>query len=118
MTSLRVPLAFHGAIDLAAGLALLAVPFALGFGAAATFVSFVLGALIVGLGLATTAAEGRGIVAPGAHEAYDIGLGASLVAAGFAVGIAGDVIAFGVLAGVGVAGLLLSGFTRYSVALA
>ena len=118
MTSLRVPLSFHGAIDLTAGLALMAAPLVLGFGAPATFVALALGALFVGLGLATTAPEGRGIVAPSAHAAYDIGLGAGLIAAGFAVGVAGDVVAFSVLAGVGVAGLLLTGFTRYSVTLA
>ena len=118
MTSLRIPLSFHGAIDLAAGLALMAAPLVLSFSAVATFVALAVGALLVGLGLATTAPEGRGILAPGAHAAYDIGLGAGLVAAGFVVGVAGDVTAFSVLAGVGVAGLLLTGFTRYSATLA
>jgi hypothetical protein len=118
MTSLRVPLSFHAAIDLTAGLGLMAAPLALGFGPLASFVAIALGALFAGLGFATTAPEGRGIVGPAAHAAYDIALGAGLIAAGFAVGIAGDVPAFSVLASVGVAGLLLSGFTRYSVTFA
>ncbi len=118
MRKLRIPFAFHGAIDQAAGLALMAVPFILGFSAPATFVALALGALIVGLGFATTAPEGRGTLAPGAHAAYDLGLSIGLIVAGFAVGIFGDVTAFAVLAAIGASGLLLSGFTRYSVATA
>ena len=118
MTSRRIPLEFHGALDLAAGLTLMAAPLVFGFGAAATFVTLALGALLVGLGFATTAPEGRGIVAPGAHAAYDVGLGAGLIVAGFALGVTGEIAAFSVLAGVGVVGLLLSGFTRYSPSLA
>ena len=118
MTSRRIPLEFHGAIDLALGFTLMATPLVLGFGPTATFVTLALGALLVGLGFATTAPEGRGIVAPGAHAAYDIALGVGLIVAGFVLGVMGEVTAFSVLAGVGVAGLLLSGFTRYSVSLA
>lgn len=118
MTKLRIPFALHGAIDQAAGLGLMALPFILGFSAPATFVALALGVLLVGLGLATTAPDGRGTLAPGAHAAYDLGLSVGLILAGFAVGIFGDVTAFAVLAGIGVSGLLVSGITRYSVAYA
>jgi hypothetical protein len=116
--TLRVHLAHHAPIDLAAGLVLMAAPFLLGFGAPATFVSLAVGALLVGLGFATTAGGGRGTLGPTAHAAYDLALGAALITAGFAVGVTGDVIAFSVLAAVGVAGLLLTGVTRYSTTLA
>jgi hypothetical protein len=116
--TVRISLASHAAIDLAAGLALMVAPFALGFDGPATFIALALGALIVGLGLSATSAEGRGTLAPGAHAAYDVALSIGLIAAGFAVGVTGDLAAFLAFACAGVGGLLLSGFTRYSGALA
>jgi hypothetical protein len=116
--TLRVSLASHAAIDLAAGLAMMAAPFALGFEGPATFIALVLGALIAGLGLSATSGEGRGTLGPGAHAAYDVGLSVGLVVAGFAVGVIGDLPAFLAFAAAGVGGLLLAGFTRYSAVLA
>jgi hypothetical protein len=116
--SLRVSLASHAAIDLAAGFALMVAPFALGFEGPATFIALALGALIAGLGLSATSGEGRGTLAPGAHAAYDLGLSIGLIVAGFAVGVTGDLAAFLAFAAAGTGGLLLTSFTRYSAALA
>ena len=118
MRASRIPLAYHGALDLGAGLALMAAPFVLAFNGPATFIALALGALLVGLGFSATGDEGRGTLTASAHAAYDLGLAIGLIIAGFAVGVVGDVTAFTVLAALGVAGLLLAGFTRYSPRLA
>jgi hypothetical protein len=116
--TLRLSLSSHAAIDLTAGLALMAAPFALGFEGPATFIALALGALIAGLGLSATSVEGRGTLAPGAHAAYDVGLSIGLIVAAFAVGMTGDLAAFLAFAAAGAGGLLLSSVTRYSAALA
>jgi hypothetical protein len=116
--TLRISLASHAPIDLAAGLALMAAPFALGFEGPATFAALGLGVLLVGLGLSATSADGRGTLAPSAHAASDLALAIVLIVAGFAVGVSGDLPAFVAFAATGAGGLLLSGFTRYGAALA
>ncbi len=79
----------HGAIELAIGLAIMAAPFVLGFSVAGAFAALVLGALIVGVALATTS-DGRGGLPVSAHLAFDRGLAFALAGAAVVLAVAGD----------------------------
>ena len=114
MTAFRlISLPAHGAIELLAGLLTMAAPFVLGFGPAGIVVAVALGALIVGLALATASTE-QGSMPISAHFAFDRGLVIGLMGAGVALGLAGDAAAALFFAAVGAALLLLSLSTRYS----
>jgi len=114
MTSLRlISLPAHGAIELLAGLVTMVAPFVLGFGPAGSVVAVALGAVIVGLSLATASTE-QGSMPISAHFAFDRGIVIGLLAAGLVLGLAGDAVAALSLSLIGAALLLLSLSTRYS----
>jgi hypothetical protein len=114
MTSFRlISLPAHGAIELLAGLLTMVAPFVLGFEPVGIVVAVALGALIVGLSLATASTE-QGSLPIAAHFAFDRGLVIGVLAAGVMLGIAGDAAAALFLALVGTALLLLSLSTRYT----
>jgi hypothetical protein len=112
----HVTLPVHGAVEIAVGTALMAAPFVLGMSAAAMVTAVLIGALIVGLALAGSGSEGRGTIPVSAHAAYDSGLALGLVAAGVLLGIAGDMVALGILAAAGLVQAALRISTRYVVA--
>lgn len=109
-----IPLTVHAAIETLAGPAIIAAPFLLGLGDAATVVAFVLGVLV--LGLALQLAGPSRTIPISAHAGFDY------VLAGFAV-FAGLVIGFGdgewdstiFLVGVGAALVGLAASTRFSM---
>jgi hypothetical protein len=111
-----ISLPTHGALELAAGLAVAVTPLALGFTPAAVVAAVFLGAVMVGLALGASAPRGTPTVPVRAHAAYDKLLAAALVATGLGAAIVGSVelFAFFVVAGLAYGGLIA--VTRYSVA--
>jgi hypothetical protein len=103
----RLSLTEHGALELLVGLALIAAPFALGFGSAGLLVSMSAGAVVVGLGLG----EGMSI---SAHMAADTAVAFALLALGAALAGAGDSVAGGVLALAAAGELALGACTRWT----
>jgi hypothetical protein len=99
---------------MAAAPAVIAAPFLLGFGEAATVVAFVIGALL--LGFAVQAAGPGRTIPLSAHAGFDYMLAAFAGISGLAIGIATGEWAQGVfLVGVGVASVALTASTRFSV---
>jgi mannose/fructose/N-acetylgalactosamine-specific phosphotransferase system component IIC len=116
MTAFRlISLSAHGALELLIGMALLASPFVLGFGAAGTLIALVIGALTVGLALGAAVAD-MGSFDIAAHYAFDVAVAVGLVGAALALAIAGDATAAGVFVGAAIAQLGLTLTTRYSLA--
>ena len=116
MTAFRlISLPAHGALEFVVGLIVMAAPFLLGFTSAGAVAAVVIGALIVGLSLATASTE-QGSLPIAAHFAFDRGLVVGLLGAGVVVGLAGDAGAALFLALAGAALLALSLTTRYSAA--
>jgi hypothetical protein len=114
MTALRlISLPAHGAVELLAGLFAMVAPFLFGFTPGGTVASVAIGALIVGLSLAT-ASTAQGSLPIATHFAFDRGIVIALVGAGFVVALAGDAAAALFLAITGAALLALSLTTRYS----
>jgi hypothetical protein len=104
MTVFRlISLPFHGALELAIGLATMVAPFVLGFGDAGTVIGVVIGALVVGLALGAALAESGSI---------DLALG--LLGAGVALAVSGDTPAAVWFTSASAAQLALNLTTRYS----
>ena len=115
MTAFRlISLGFHGALELLLGLALMASPFVLTFGPAATIAAVAVGTLIVGLALAAATIEEGGSIA--AHHAFDWGAVLGLAGAGILFALVGEVAAGTTFVVVAMAQTLLSLTTRYSLA--
>ena len=114
MTALRlISLPAHGALELLAGLFAMVAPFLFGFTAAGAVAAVVIGALLVGVSLATASTE-QGSLPIATHFAFDRGIVIALVGAGLVVALAGDAGAAVFLAVTGAALLALSLTTRYS----
>ena len=112
--SRAIPLSAHAAIEMVAAPAVIAAPFLLGFGEAATVVAFVIGALL--LGFAVQAAGPGRTIPLSAHAGFDYALAAVAGISGLAVGIATGEWAQGIfLVGIGVALGALTASTRFSV---
>ena len=108
-----IPLSIHGALEVIAAPAIMAAPFLLGFGEAATVVSIMLGAVL--LGLAVQLEAPRRTVPLSAHASLDYTLAAVAAIAGLAIGIAaGEWTATAFLVGIGVAQVALTSSTRFS----
>jgi hypothetical protein len=107
VTFRRLSLHEHGAIELLAGLALVAAPFALGFGAAALVASLTAGVLLAGLALSDD-------MSISAHMAADTVLAGVLVGTAAALAAGGDGIAAAVLACAAAAELALTAGTRWT----
>jgi len=106
-----ISLPTHGALELLAGMAILAAPFVLGFAGAATVIAVCLGALVVGLALAA-ATDDRGLPVM-AHAAFDWALALALFAAALLVAWDGDKAAGIVFGAAAATQLLLVATTRY-----
>ena len=115
MRTRGISLSVHSAIEVVAAPALMAAPFLLGFGQAATVISVLLGALLLGLALQV---EGPQRSVPlSAHAGFDYMLAFAAVVGGLAVGVAtGEWYATVFLVGVGAAQVLLTASTRFSMA--
>lgn len=99
---------------MAAGTALIGVPFAIGLGAAAIVTGLTIGIFVVALALAGTATEGRGTLPISAQAVYDRGIAFGLLIVALVFGIAGDLGGALLFATAGVAALIVTSITRYS----
>ena len=93
--------------------AIMAAPFLLGFGVAATVITVGLGALLLGLALQV---DGSGRSIPlSAHAGFDYALALVAAIAGLAVGLVADEQAAGIfLVGLGAAMVALTAMTRFT----
>ena len=96
----------HGAVELLVGLALIASPFALGYGAGGLLASMAAGAVLVGLGLADPPIA--------THMAADYLVAAALLALAVALAAGGERVAGGMLAMAAASELALSAGTRWT----
>jgi hypothetical protein len=103
----RLSLPEHGAVELLVAVALIAAPFALGFGPAGLLVSMAAGAVLAGLALAED-------LPIGTHMAADTLVAAALVAAGVGLAAGGETEAGGVLAAAAAVELALGMCTRWT----
>ena len=113
--SRAIPLSVHVALETIAAPAIMAAPFLLGFGQAATVATVTLGAVLFGLALQV---EGpRRTIPLSAHAGFDYVLATAALFGGLAVGlVSGEWIAGAFLVGVGVAQVALTASTRFSTA--
>jgi hypothetical protein len=113
MSTKTISLPIHGALEMVAAPAIMAAPFLLGFGAAATVITVGLGALMLGLALQV---EGSGSGIPvSAHAGFDYALALVAAVAGVAVAVVADERIAGIfLVGVGVAMVALAAATRFT----
>lgn len=110
-----IPLSVHSALEIVLGTAIMAAPFVFGLGPAALITGFLVGAVIIGLGIGSSGTSGsRGSIPVGAHAAYDGGIAIGLVGAGLLFGVAGDTGALLLLVGAGLIQVALSATTRYT----
>jgi hypothetical protein len=107
MTLLRlVPIHVHAALETLLAPAMIAAPFAFGFGPGPMIASFVLGVLLMGTALATGASLGHGAVGDArmrvsAHASVDLGLTLAAAASAVTFGFGGEPVAglfFGIVA--------------------
>jgi hypothetical protein len=113
MTAFRlISLPVHAAFELLAGLALMALPIALGAPVTGTIAAFVAGTIVVGVALGKAVES----VPVGVQHETDWGLVFGLLGGALILGIAGEAIATLVFAGAAAAQLALNVITRYSVA--
>jgi hypothetical protein len=110
--------ALRSGLLMAAGTALIGVPFALGLGAAAIVTGVVLGVLIVALALAGTAPSGRGTLPISAQAAYDRGLALGLLVVAVVFAVSSDTGAALLFAVAGIGALIVTSITRYSASTA
>ncbi|HEY8000609.1 MAG TPA: hypothetical protein VID76_01655 [Solirubrobacterales bacterium] len=113
MSTRAIPVSIHGALEIVAAPAIMATPFVLGFGAAATVISVVLGAVLMGLALQL---EGpRRSVPLSAHAGFDYVLAATALLGGLAIGLATGEWQAGIfLVGIGLAMVALTASTRFT----
>ena len=110
-----IPIDVHAALEFVAAPALLFAPFFFGFSYAAGAISITLAVLLVGLAASVYGGQGeRGNLSPGAHAGLDLTLAVVTIAAGLAVGLAGDLVATVFLVGFGTAHLALIASTRFT----
>lgn len=110
-----ISLQVHGALEMLAAPAIMAAPFVLGFGQAATAITVLIGALLLGLSLQAEGAGGS--VSPTAHAGFDLSLATLGLVGGLAVGfVTGEWFAAAFLVGVGAAQVALTAVTRFTAA--
>ena len=110
--------ALRSGLLMAAGTALIGVPFALGLDAAAIVTGLAIGVVLVALALAGTAPAGRGTLPVSAQAVYDRGIGFGLVLVAAIFGVAGDGGAAILFALAGLSALVVTSITRYSASAA
>jgi len=107
----------HGlrpALLIAAGSALIAVPFLLGLDAAPLVTGVLVGSLAIALGLAGTEPGSRGSLPMSTQAVYDRGLALGLILSAGLFGLFGELEAMALFLIAGVAALIMTSVTRYS----
>jgi hypothetical protein len=113
----RTHIIAHGlraALLVAAGSALIGVPFLLGLDAAPLVTGVLVGSLAIGLGLAGTEPGSRGSLPLSTQAVYDRGLALGLLLSAGIFGLFGEPAAMGLFAIAGLAALIMTSVTRYS----
>jgi hypothetical protein len=112
--SRTVPLSLHGALEVVAAPAIVALPLVLDLGTATGVVAFVIGVLLLGHALSIYGE--RPPVPVSAHAGFDYLLAIAAMLSGVAIGLAtGEGAAAVFLVGVGAAQIALTATTRFSV---
>src|SRR4051812_39630861 len=109
-----LPYEARSSLLIALGAGLLAAPVWLFLAPAAIVTGLLAGVLAIGIGIAGTAASGRGTIPLRAHKVYDRALAAALLLTAAAFGAAGEPSALAVFGAAGAAQLLIGTNTRYS----
>jgi hypothetical protein len=104
----------RAALLVAAGGALIGVPFILGLDAAPLVTGVLVGALSIALGLAGTEPGSRGSLPISTQAVYDRGLALGLILSAGIFGLSGEPEAMTLFAVAGVAALIMTSVTRYS----
>jgi hypothetical protein len=104
----------RAALLVAAGGALIGVPFILGLDAAPLVTGVLVGALSIALGLAGTEPGSRGSLPISTQAVYDRGLALGLILSAGIFGLSGEAEAMTLFAVAGVAALIMTSVTRYS----
>src|SRR5262245_55523017 len=108
-----VPLSVHGMLEVLFAPVIMAAPFVLGMGPAATVVCVLIGATMLGMSLSLV---DRQVIPLTAHAEIDYVIALFAAFAGLVIGAAtGDVASTIFLVGVGVAQTALTASTRFSV---
>jgi hypothetical protein len=108
-----IPYTLHAAIEMLGGAAVMALPFVLGLGEAATVASVVVGALLITMAVEVTGS--RRSIPLSAHAGFDYTLAFAGAVAGITIGLAtGEWRATIFLVGVGAAQVALTASTRWS----
>jgi hypothetical protein len=107
--------ALRSGLVLTVGAVLIVAPVPLGMSQAAAATGLAVGVLAIALGLAGSADSGRGTLPVSAQASYDAGLGAGLLFAAVAFGLAGELASAAFFGGLGMATLAITGSTRYSL---
>jgi hypothetical protein len=110
--------ALRSGLLMAAGTALIGVPFAIGLGAAAIVTGMIVGVMVVALALAGTASDGRGTIPVSAQAVFDRGIALGLLIVAVVFGIAGELGAALLFAAAGSGALIVTSITRYSASTA
>ena len=108
-----VPLHIHGALEAVLAMLVMAAPFVFGFEAAAMVTSVVIGALMLSVAFATHATD-ESILPISTHAALDGAFAFVMAVAAVVFAASAEVAATAILAGGGVALILLTSLTRYS----
>ena len=107
----NLSLSTHGAIELAAGLATMLASLALGFGPAGIVVSFLLGAVLVGMSLTLTSRRDQ---LPGTHHEFDSAFLVTAAVASLGLALGGQGRAGAMIAALVVLQSVLALTTRYT----
>jgi hypothetical protein len=99
---------------MAAGSALIAVPFLLGLDAAPLVTGVIVGALTIALGVAGTEPGTRGSLPLSSQAIYDRGLALGLIVSAALFAFYGEFEAMALFAVAGVGALIMTSVTRYS----
>jgi hypothetical protein len=106
--------ALRAGLLVAAGSALIGVPFLLGLNAAPLVSGVIVGALTIALGLAGTEPGARGSLPMSSQAVYDRGLALGLVVSAGLFGLFGEFEALALFAVAGLTALITTSVTRYS----
>jgi hypothetical protein len=110
--------ALRSGLLMAAGTALIGVPFAVGLDAAAIVTGVTVGVMVVALALAGTASDGRGTLPVSAQAVFDRGVAFGLLIVAAVFGFAGDLGGSLLFAAAGLSALVITSITRYSASTA
>lgn len=106
--------ALRSGLLVAAGSALIGVPFLLGLGAAPLVTGVLVGSLAIALGVAGTEPGTRGSLPMSTQAVYDRGLALGLMLSAVVFLLFGELAAMALFAATGLGALIMTSVTRYS----